>query len=219
MIVTCPSCDAQYLLPDEAVGANGRRVKCTTCSYVWVQRPEEEEDSIQISFIDAPDGPSQSDIGPRHGMTPVKKEAGTARVVLAGLSLALLLIALTLGYATVIRSSVIAAWPPSALLFETLGVPAHAPGASLDISELDTSFNTVDGDNILKVSGIIKNTSQKDEHLPALQVRLYGKDGPLKDWRVALYGKTIPAGQEAKFEYGFVDAPHGGHNVSVRFVD
>lgn len=219
MIVTCPSCDAQYLLPDEAIGTNGRRVKCTTCDYTWLQRPEEDEGISEISFEDAPDAPSQSSIGHRHSMTPIKRESSAMKPVWAGFALAAVLVVLTVGYGTVIRSALIATWPASALLFETLNVPVHAPGAFVEITDIQTELVPDSIGMALKVNGIMKNTTQRDQHLPVLQVRMTGKEGVLKDWHIDLYGKTIPAGKEAKFEYSFAQAPQDGQTVSVRFVD
>lgn len=221
MIVTCPSCDAQYLLPDEAVGANGRRVKCTTCAYTWLQRPEEDEGEgmIDISFEDAPDAPSQSAIGPRHSMTPIKRESKAMKPLVAGFGLAVILVVLTVGYGAVIRSGLIATWPASALLFESIGVPVHAPGAFVEITDVQSEIISEDGNIALKINGIMKNTTKRDQHLPVLQVRMRNKEGVEKDWHIDLYGKTIPASKDAKFEYSFAEALQDGETISVRFVD
>ena len=37
MIVTCERCSTKYHIADEAIGLNGRNVKCTKCSYIWFQ--------------------------------------------------------------------------------------------------------------------------------------------------------------------------------------
>lgn len=42
MILTCPACQKKYLIPDSAIGIEGRQVRCAACRHSW--------------FEDAPDG-------------------------------------------------------------------------------------------------------------------------------------------------------------------
>lgn len=50
MKISCPSCEATYQLADRAIGATGRKVRCTRCGTIWhampdapVPEPEDDE--------------------------------------------------------------------------------------------------------------------------------------------------------------------------------
>lgn len=47
MILNCPSCAARYVVPDNAIGIQGRQVRCASCKHSWFQ------EAPQIDIEDA----------------------------------------------------------------------------------------------------------------------------------------------------------------------
>ncbi len=41
MLLVCPNCRTRYVVPDSAIGANGRQVRCASCRHSWFQEGPE----------------------------------------------------------------------------------------------------------------------------------------------------------------------------------
>lgn len=41
MIVACPQCSSRFRVPEDALGAGGRAVRCGNCGHSWIQKPRQ----------------------------------------------------------------------------------------------------------------------------------------------------------------------------------
>lgn len=47
MIIACPACKTRYVVPDSAIGVEGRTVRCAKCKHSWFQEgPAERADAV-----------------------------------------------------------------------------------------------------------------------------------------------------------------------------
>ncbi|WP_277969800.1 MJ0042-type zinc finger domain-containing protein [Sphingomonas echinoides] len=69
MILECTECDTRYVIPDSAVGPEGRYVRCANCKHSWFQEPVPALELDQPVEDDAPEdstaaAPRESDAAP-----------------------------------------------------------------------------------------------------------------------------------------------------------
>lgn len=54
MIIQCPACATRYVVPDSAIGADGRTVRCAKCRHNWFQEAAELERDPAVVAEPAP---------------------------------------------------------------------------------------------------------------------------------------------------------------------
>lgn len=53
MIITCENCESSFRVPKDAIGENGRLVKCSSCDHEWLVKPEAPKDDSEDKKPDA----------------------------------------------------------------------------------------------------------------------------------------------------------------------
>jgi len=65
MLITCPNCGTNFSIPDSALGASGRKLKCAKCDHKWFQAPlvAVDEDGTDLD-LSGPSFPAPSPAPP-----------------------------------------------------------------------------------------------------------------------------------------------------------
>lgn len=86
MIIACPACSTRYVVPDNAIGVEGRTVRCAKCRHSWFQQgattevPETAPAALAAEPVAPPPPPPPPPPTPRPASQPVH-EAPAARPV------------------------------------------------------------------------------------------------------------------------------------------
>lgn len=73
MIIACPACRTRYVVPDTAIGIDGRTVRCAKCKHSWFQQGPELEVPAEKAPAEAPAAET-----PAAAETPVASEGEPA---------------------------------------------------------------------------------------------------------------------------------------------
>ena len=78
MLLVCPECRTRYVVPDSAIGANGRQVRCANCRHSWFQGGIELPPSPPAPTIVAPPVAASPPADPTTSVAPSTPESAPA---------------------------------------------------------------------------------------------------------------------------------------------
>lgn len=106
------------------------------------------------------------------------------------------------------RQEIAEIWPPSARLFETIGLPVEALGAGLQLQNVRSEKRVEDGITILVIEGQITNVSDRERAVPPLRAVTLGPDKtPVGDWSFTASHETLLPGEIATFQSEMREPP------------
>lgn len=230
MILTCPACSTAYAVPDAAIGATGRQVRCAACKTSWFQGPGDAAAAIVAAAQSLPDAARPSGhTGARSTVQPHGRRAEDVPRTRADPG------ALPGGYSPFShnppfsgrrnparRQTMYAGAAATAMLFGVgalalLGPPDFSvAGASpIQIQMQKPEQRTMaDGNLMLDVSGQLINPTAATQAVPPIRAEIRDPDGRIiYSWVIAPPVRTLGPSGRASFYSAGVDVPRGEGNA------
>ena len=243
MILTCPSCATSYFTPDEAIGPNGRKVRCKTCVHVWHASLSDEPleldapaagtltgSAAAVGKADARTGFGKRDEAPDSlAETPAPelpkafraraeeqrrvRRAATHGAVWAGLASVFVAI-LAAGW--LFRVEVVELYPRAAAAYAMVGSPVNPVGLQFEAVGAKAMPN--DPGKVV-VSGALRNVREREVVAPPVRVALLDAHGAEIGHAVVTIdaAPVLPGGVQG-FAVVIADPGARGAGVGVDFL-
>jgi len=190
MEITCPNCTTRFAVPENAVGPNGRKVRCSHCNHVWHATPEDlteftpeplaaalNPQSTTLAAAPTWETPptAPEPMLPRDRRLPPPPMAQPRRNnvwLVVGILLIVVVAALY-----VFRVQVVERLPQAAEIYRLAGVPIADVGTELKMVDVQFSGHSIASLPQIRVQGLIHNESDEPLDVPALELMLLDRSG------------------------------------------
>lgn len=210
MIITCPSCSTKFALPSGAVPKGGRKVKCSKCAHIWLQKSLEEL-SDRVPDITPP--PKEKKPVPKGANLPVIKESTAAIWAMRASSIALAsLIILTVCFFNY-------RFLPKQLAY-SLAIPMRqmiglGKTVGLGFTQMRITQGIMDGKIYVVMNGVIKNESEKKKELKHLHVNIMSKGARKMHELIPEVDIHLAPGEEAEIHQEIANISGNAQDVII----
>ena len=230
MILTCPSCATSYFAPDDAIGANGRTVRCKTCKHTWratLDEPLElsatmgeepagfgrRDDPATESLAETPAPELPKAFRARAEQQRRLRRAATHGVVWAGVASGF---AALLGAAWLFRVDVVEMAPRTAAAYAAVGLTVNPTG--LDFEAITARPLPNDPGKVL-VSGALRNVRDTERIAPPVRVALLDAHGAEIGYAIVrIDAAPVLPGKVQGFAAVIADPGARGQGIDIDFV-
>jgi predicted Zn finger-like uncharacterized protein len=236
MILSCPACNTRYLVPDTAIGADGRQVRCASCKHSWFVEPPvldlgtaAEADSAAAPPPPPPPVPIPAAVAPAQGWQVPEPEADedgpdafayappfrprvnrTRRWTIAAISAAIVLVA-GIGAIQYFGTPTLAA---------RLGLPVGTTDVPLllEVPRKPERRTLENGNELFAISGRVLNPTDSAQRIPDILAELRDSQGRIVySWSITPPRRTVGPKGSVEFNSAEVDVPKGAKALNLSF--
>lgn len=230
MILQCPECKTRYVVPDSAIGVNGRAVRCAACRHSWFQDPAPIDLTAPAADViaappPAPPAPSAAEpqgaepqaetIVPAYEESydaPVRPRRNPARRwTIVAIAAGLVMLA-AVGAILYFGTPTIAA---------KLGLPIGDDDVALllEVPRKPERRTLASGNELFAITGRVINPTAKDQRVPDILAELRDAQGRVVyGWTITPPVRTLAPGATAEFNSAEVDVPKGSRELNLSFA-
>lgn len=241
MILSCPSCQTRYLVPDTAIGPMGRQVRCASCRHSWFQEPgtldlapvrEEAASEPRPASPPPPPPPAPpvqppavpaSDLGARYAEDGAAESPDMFapeppfRPRRNPAKLWTLLAILFAVVAAAALAALVAFGPTD--LGARFGLRSAEVPLTIEVTRKPERRPTLSGSELLAVTGRILNPTDSVQTVPDIRAELRdGQGRTVYSWTITRPARSLPPGGTAEFDSAAVDVPRGSKALNLSFA-
>ena len=227
MILQCPECNTRYLVPDSAIGTDGRTVRCAQCKHCWFQEPaapelatpaapapaaatpEREATPPPPPVIEPPvEAPSTTEYDAFAHRPPFRSRNPLRRWTAAALGAGALMLA-AIGAIT---------WLGTPDFLSGFGMAAEATPLRLKDNPIERR-ELENGSELFAVSGQVTNPSASSQRVPDIRAELRDDRGRLVySWTITPQQRTLAPGGSVDFNSAKLDVPANSKRLELSFA-